>query len=445
MRCPGSVREESKYPETPSGPSAIDGTHTHTLLEKCIDARLTTADSFVGKSIEDHEGIFVVDLSRVQRVNIALDYIFSRIKWLEDQGFKDIRLLSEEKVDPQFYTEYDNQKGSADVQIHCIDGKYLEVIDLKDGMGEVDVKENEQLDLYALGSLAKYQVTSAATSPFDTIRTTIIQPKFKVFKNIDPIAFSERSITDVLALADVYKKGARATQDPNAPLIPGEKQCKFCRHKACAARNQAVMSAVGITFPAVSTTQEKTVITDLEEVNVAQHVANTDPVNMTDEQLRELLDAAPLIRQAIERAEEEVQRRLEMGVPVPGFKLVNGRGANVWALPDDEIAEKLRGMGVPKDVVYVTKVVSPAQAKKLQWEKRDGSKKSLSDRQIKTLEKEYISHIAGKLTVAPESDPRPAVVRDASPMFDTVQQNPSQPEPVAAALPDWMQTPDWLK
>ena len=38
--CPGSVREERAYPEDRSGPAAIDGTHTHTLLDKCIKAGL---------------------------------------------------------------------------------------------------------------------------------------------------------------------------------------------------------------------------------------------------------------------------------------------------------------------------------------------------------------------------------------------------------------------
>jgi len=38
--CPGSVREEAAYPEDRSGPAAIDGTHSHTLLEHCVKADL---------------------------------------------------------------------------------------------------------------------------------------------------------------------------------------------------------------------------------------------------------------------------------------------------------------------------------------------------------------------------------------------------------------------
>jgi hypothetical protein len=84
--------------------------------------------------------------------------------------------------------------------------------------------------------------------------------------------------------------------------------------------------------------------------------------------------------------------------------------------------------------VYVTKLVSPAQVEKLTWEKTKGGEKvkaSLSERQLKTLETEYVSKVAGKLTVAPESDSRPAVVTNAAPLFSAVN------SPV-------MQLPAWL-
>jgi hypothetical protein len=134
----------------------------------------------------------------------------------------------------------------------------------------------------------------------------------------------------------------------------------------------------------------------------------------------------------IEQAEAEAQRRMESGVTIPGLKLVNGRGSQVWNLDEEQIAEKLKGMGVPKDAVWVTKLVSPAQVKKLSWTKRDGTAKQLTERQLKTLETEYISKLGGKLTVAPASDPRPAVVRDAAPLFSAVV------EPQAPALPSWL-------
>lgn len=159
---------------------------------------------------------------------------------------------------------------------------------------------------------------------------------------------------------------------------------------------------------------------------------------MTPERLREILEAAPLMRQMIESAEAEALRRLESGQSIPGLKLVNGRGSRVWAIKDDEVAEKLKGMGVPKDAIFKTSVVSPAQAKKLTWTNRKGETKQLSERQVKTLETEYIVKLGGKLTVAPESDPRPAVVRDATALFSPVTQPQPAPTEAAPSLPSWL-------
>jgi hypothetical protein len=83
-------------------------------------------------------------------------------------------------------------------------------------------------------------------------------------------------------------------------------------------------------------------------------------------------------------------------------------------------------MGIPKAAIYETKLVTPAKAEKLSWEKRDGTKKQLSKKQLDRLN-EYITKMAGKLTVAPESDSRPAVTVDAAPLFSAVKSEPDLP------------------
>ena len=167
--------------------------------------------------------------------------------------------------------------------------------------------------------------------------------------------------------------------------------------------------------------------------DISHQAANKDPASMTGEQLQQVLEAAPLMRQMLEAAEAEGQRRLEAGIPVPGFKLVNGRGSRAWTLPEEEMADKLIKMGIPKGAIYETKMVSPAKAEKLTWEKTKAGEKvkvQLSERQLKTLETEYITKLAGKLTIVPESDSRPAIVLNAAPMFSAVVETP--------ALPAWL-------
>ena len=126
--------------------------------------------------------------------------------------------------------------------------------------------------------------------------------------------------------------------------------------------------------------------------------------------------AAPLVRQMIESVEEEALRRLKAGQAIPGLKVVHGRGSRSRALPEEEMAAKLTGMGIPKSAIWETKLVTPAKVEKLKWEAtKAGEKvqKQLSERQLKTLDTEYVAKVAGKLTVVPESDARQAVVLDA--------------------------------
>lgn len=169
-----------------------------------------------------------------------------------------------------------------------------------------------------------------------------------------------------------------------------------------------------------------------ETLDVAQQSADKDPTTMSDDQIRQIMEAAPLMRQLLEGVEKEALRRLEAGKSISGLKLVYGRGSRAWSLPEDEIAEKLVKMGIPKSAIYETKLVSPAKAEKLTWEKK-GEKVTLSDRQIKRMEQEYVTKLAGKLTVVPESDSRPAVIMNAAPMFSAVEAAPS-----AETLPAWL-------
>lgn len=409
VACPGSVREQEKYPEQPSGPGAIDGTHSHTLLEHCVKANLADPTSMVGVRMKDHEGEFVIDAERAARVKVAVDYVRAN-----SMGGV-IPVIAEQRVNPAHLIGRDDMTGTCDIQIHS--SEVLEVIDFKDGMNTVEAKGNTQLELYALGALAALKLPINVSYPFNLVRMTIIQPKLTM-KGLPAVSSHNMTVQQVLDLIPKYVTAGAATDKPDAALVPGDKQCKYCRASGCSARGSQVLASAGVVFPIVS---------------AAQQVAEQDPNAMTDERLVEILEAAPLIRQTIEAAEAEAQRRMEAGKTIPGLKLVNGRGSQAWALPEEQIVEKLKGMGVPKDAIYKTTVVSPAQAKKLTWEKRDGTKKTLSERQLKTLETEYIVKMAGKLTVAPASDPRPAVVRDAAPLFSAVEVKPQVP-----ALPSWL-------
>jgi hypothetical protein len=415
--CPGSIREEAKYPEQGGGPAAIDGTHSHTLLEQCFKGEPVEPAAFIGLTLTDHEGEFTVDASRVERVKVAYDYIMER-----SMGGM-FKVISETRVDPAFLLGRDDLSGTVDIQI--IAGDTLELIDYKDGMGIVSAEGNMQLEQYAYGVLAGYKLPVNGAYPFEFVRMTIIQPKLAL-KGMKPITSHTVTVRSLLDNMGTIILQAAATDKPDAPLVPGESQCKFCRAKgSCSALASNVMEGVGVMFQPVQT----------QNTEIAQQAADKDPAKMDDQQLRQIMEGAPLMRQFLEAVEAETLRRLNGGVTIPGLKLVNGRGSRAWSLPEDQIAEKLIKMGVPKGAVYETKLVSPAKAEKLTWEATKAGekiKKQLSDRQLKTLDQEYVVKMAGKLTVVPESDSRPAVVMNAAPMFSAVE------APAAETLPAWL-------
>lgn len=417
--CPGSVREEAKYPEERSGPAAIDGTHSHTLLEHCIKAGLADPTLMVGVRLMDDEGEFVIDADRAARVKMAIEYVKSRVTQLNGMA----EVVPEKRVDPQWFTGRDDLSGTVDIQI--VGGGVLEIVDYKDGMAEVPAEGNLQLQQYALGKLAEcrkgYNVPDQY--PWHEVRMTIIQPKLAL-RGGTPITTWTVPVSELLTKISVLVDQARATDNPDAPLIPGDSQCKYCRAKgACSALAGNVMKEVGIMFQPIAD----------QTFEIAQQSADRDPAVMSDDQIRQVMEAAPLMRQLLEAVEKEALRRLEAGQSIPGLKLVNGRGSRTWALPEEEMAKKLVKMGIPKTAIYETKLVSPAKAEKLVWEKRDGTKVSLTPRQMSRMEQEYVSKMAGKLTVVPESDSRPAVVKNAAPMFSVVEAAPA-----AESVPSWL-------
>lgn len=403
VRCPGSVRLEAQYPDV-SNDGAIDGTHSHTLLQKCIEVGLMPASMFLNETLTDHEGSFTVDAQRASRVQVALDYIAGRVTALKAKGI-DAKVIAEERVDPVLWVERSDMSGTVDVRI---DGgvEYLEIIDYKDGMGAVGAEGNEQMELYAIG----------AFNGQTHVTMTIIQPKLAT-KGMSPISSHTAEANYLFGRAKVYKAAGAATEAPDAPLVPGDVQCKFCKAKGgCPALLNQSAALFGPVVASVTG-------------SLVDNAVAKSPDSMSAADLAEVLKAAPLARQFFASAEAEAERRMKLGQAVPGFKLVNGRGSRAWSLPEEQIADKLVKIGIPKGEVYETKLLSPAKVETLTWKNRAGEVQSLTKKKLSVIEAEYVTHMAGKPTVAPDADSRPAIVTDASAMFQSI---------APPATPDWM-------
>jgi hypothetical protein len=349
------------------------------------------ATLYVGQELKDDDGSFVVDADRAERVQFALDYI----KDTENEGYK---VISEKRVDPAVMVGESGLSGTVDIQL--IGNGWIELVDYKDGMNPVDAANNHQLELYAVGVLA--MMPTSEREKIETITMTIIQPKLRL-KGMSGI--SSHTITQAELrerIIPALQQEVKAIRE-NPQFTPGESQCKYCAAKGgCSALVNHSLEASGISFQ-----------------DLSQQAADKEPNSMSDQELRTMVESAPLIRQMLEAAEKEALRRMESGITIEGLKMVRGRGSRGWSQDDELIAASLKKMGLPKEVIWQTSLISVAQAEKAKWIKKDGTQMQLSENQLKRLKTEFIKQSEGKITVAPESDSRPAVSSVAS-MFEPV-------------------------
>lgn len=384
--CPASVRASEGLPPEPSGAASIDGTHTHTLLEQCVNMMLMPADAFIGQTMTDHEGSFVVDADRAERVQVALNYIQARMAL-----FARATVHAEVKVDPAPVTGRDDLSGTVDVHIITTgtDGSVgVEIIDYKDGVQRVPAKNNPQLEQYAIGLMCRYPKL-----PFKRVTMTIVQPKLRAL-GLDPISAWEVDVADFYGpTRDAIVAQAKATDDPNAPFVAGD-HCKWCRVKGCTAKTTQTLAKAGIAFPGVG---------DATANVVDQAASLMTPDVMSDAQLLDIVRAAPMIRAMLDSVETHVRDRFAAGKPVPGLRMVTTPGKRNWALPDDEIAAKLIKMGVPKAMLYKKALISfTAVEKGLSWVKRDGTPAALAKNQIERVMNDYVAKGPGSVKVVLE-------------------------------------------
>jgi hypothetical protein len=342
LTCPGSVSAEEGIPNT-SSPFAEEGTTAHELGELALRTGSAALDAFANQEMAEFVRVYVDHVNRIAQGADSFDI--------------ETRVSYEEWVPGGF--------GTADAII--VRGDTLHICDLKYGMGvRVDADENPQAMLYALGAWLMTELV------FDIARVQIhiIQPR------LDHISQWEISVPDLLRWAEWVKQRAEATLDADAPRVPGEKQCRFCRAKASCAALQKMTQDV--------------IMADFDDLDNAPK-ANT----LTDAQMRRALEAKPLIEAWLGAIEGLVKDRLSNGEGFPGYKLVEGKSNRQWA--DDNVASEALADLIGADACYTRKLISPAQAEKVLGKKRADEIAAL------------ITKPTGAPTLAHETDKRQAI------------------------------------
>lgn len=408
MRCPGSLALEATQPDKSSS-FAEEGTAAHALAEKVLRNRQSHPEHYAGCNVAMFLGSYPlaehpddttgpqVDEEMVEAVGRYVDTV-----WALSQGNE---LLVEQRVDFSHIVGVEESFGTADGVI--IAGNELQIHDLKYGKGvRVDAEQNEQLQLYALGALEQFSMLY----DFETVRLFIHQPRLNHVSEwaltVEELqAFGERA-QEAAASVIVMFNIAECDGVNSLPLenfTPGEKQCRFCKAKGglCSAEAQVRLNAVADDF--VDLTQQ----VGEQLADAAERV----PL-LTNEQLADIYSQVGLIESFCKAVCDRVNAELNAGHPVPGFKLVTGKQGNrAWS--DEEAARALLKdqFRYKTEEVFDLKLISPTKAEKLI--------KKASPRRWTKVEA-LITRADGKPTVAPETDPRPALNINPVNDFDDV-------------------------
>lgn len=359
--CPGSVREEAKYVDV-AGDAAIDGTGSHLLLESCLihNVRAEAYDGqIIGAGHRDKPNGWMVYPDRIERVQMCLDYVARRVRELgEKYPDCDVEVIPERKVHPgKQHTDpskhRDDWWGTADITIRVVEKgplksiRFVEVCDYKDGRGWVKEKDNTQLISYGIG--AAVGVTPRPV-PLP-VRLSVVQPRTS-----PPVRYDDVDDGYLMDQLEVLTVAAFATDDPEAPLIPG-KHCAWCKANPKRGGHCGAAAEKSVTEVRQMT---DVIATDGDLLGMFA----VDMASLPAESLSKLLDAEDGILAGFAKAKSEVERRLNAGEKVPGFAFGHGRASNVWA-DAEEAEKKLKGARLKADEYAPRSLISPAQMKKL--------------------------------------------------------------------------------
>jgi hypothetical protein len=242
-------------------------------------------------------------------------------------------------------------------------GKTLEVVDLKNGQGIVDVNENKQTRSYALMALLNIDPRMAAE--IDMIKSTIVQPRAphkdgrirsETFHVADLIEWTHELLKRMhrsRQALDEFERinGNRVLFDEWAEkwLTPGS--CKFCPAEAlCPARRKQALKIAG-----------ETAVQWFEDPMAEETPKLNAPALMSPEELAHMLDGLDALEDWVKSIRAHAHRSAENGVKLPGYQLVDKIGNRAWK-DEKNVAAILRAeVGIPEEKIYLRKLKSPAQ------------------------------------------------------------------------------------
>ena len=372
LSCTPSARFEQQFPDKTST-FAEEGTLAHSLGELLVREKLNWIDKKTFKNALT--AIQANELYDDSMLEYCDDYAtFVCEKFAEAQvRTADAKLFLEQKLD---MTEFVPEGfGTGDAVI--VADELMETIDLKYGKGvAVDVTENKQQMLYALGALKDFDIQYDIQS----IRMTIYQPR------IGNIASFLVDKMELLAWAeDELKPKAAMAFAGEGDFVPGN-HCHFCKGRAvCKALAEKNLELAAY---------------DFKDSNI-----------LSDGEISDILNRADLFTNWIGAVEEyALDQAVNHGKKWPGYKVVEGRSIRKYT-DQDAIAAALLNAKFKEENIFTKKLLSITNMEK-----------EIGKKPFAEIVTPFLIKPSGKPTLAPLSDKRPEFTGVESAVSDFAEQ-----------------------
>lgn len=354
---------------------AAEGTAAHHLTETCLREGTSPKDYighviYVDKhgtalfSVEDNDSsswAFEVNPDMVEAAELFIQCTVDSVMTLglPLQKGESAKVYIEERVTPG----HPSLGGTLDWAY--VAGDFAVIMDLKYGRGiVVDVEDNPQQMIYALGLMARHPNIKAVYS-------YIVQPRAPHVEG--PVRWTEYTAEELASFYKWLLERVKDTNAPGAPRVAGD-HCRFCPDLGnCPEAFKVSQDAAAVEF---------------DEDTLAATIAGA-------------LSIAPMVEAWVKAVRAEALNRLMDDKLIPGWKLVHGRGMRQWMIDDDDVVKLARKAGLLKAACYaVPKLLSPHGMEQA------AAKGKLTGPQSRNYFSDYWEKVLGGPAVAPDDDPR---------------------------------------
>ena len=358
LACPPSARLEAQIlketGDEKRSKAADEGTVAHALAEAELRVSTQRAPESIITEVEKN-AFYSKDMS-----DYVADYVAYVTVAYSEALAKDTQAAIKLEQNLDFSEYVPGGHGYADAVV-IADGR-LEVFDLKYGrFVPVVAKGNPQIRLYALGALAEFDWLYN----IHTVKLTIVQPRNTGMTS------EEMSVEDLREWGESVKPIARQAARGEGKTKAGE-HCRFC---LAAPKCRAFY----------------------KEVTAAKSVMDREPALLTDDELAMCLRTGEHLYSYLQNVKQyAIDRAVQDGHMVPGYKLVKGRSSASYG-DFQEIRHRLLNAGFKEaDFLKPTELIGVTAMKKL-----------VSTRRFDELLGDLMVRTDGKLTLAPVDDKRP--------------------------------------